>query len=156
MQRQGNLFKGAPRKKRETPLHSEHAEQVVFISWCRWSARLQTDPRLRDALLWVHSIPNGADVTPQHRKRLCAEGLTPGVHDLRIDYVLRDSSGAVNCPGMIIEMKLPGRSYTPEQKAYRDFMHGQGFVTILARNWQEAARSVVGYMQLTKHAAIYD
>src|ERR1051325_10026461 len=78
MNRQPKLFKGAPRKKRETLLHSESQEQTAVIQWCRYSARLQTDPRLRDALNWVHSIPNGADVTPGHRARLCREGLTAG------------------------------------------------------------------------------
>lgn len=155
MIQQGKLFKGAPRKKRETPLHSEHQEQVAFIDWCRWSARLQTDPRLREALEWVHSIPNGADVTPAQRAHLCREGLKPGVHDLRVDYVQRDSSGAINCPGLIIEMKLPGRYLTDEQKNYRDFMHRQGVKDALCRNWQEAARSVVEYMKLAKHAPIY-
>jgi hypothetical protein len=155
MQNQPKLFKGAPRKKRETPLHSESQEQTAFIDWCRYSARLQTDPRLRDALNWIHSIPNGADVTPGHRARLCREGLTAGVHDLRVDYVLRDSNGSINCPGLIIEMKLPGRDYTPEQKAYRDFMHAQGFRDVLCRNWIEAATSVIEYMKLEKHAPIY-
>jgi hypothetical protein len=152
--RQPSLFKGAPRAS-STPLHSESQEQIAFIQWCRWSARQQTDPRLREALEWIHAIPNGAHVTKQQRAKLCQEGLTSGVHDLRIDYVLRDSSGAINCPGAIIEMKLPGQYMTDEQKKYRDFMHRQGFRDYLCRNWQEAAYSVVDYMKLEKYAPIY-
>lgn len=152
--RQPTLFKGAPRAD-NAPLHSEHVEQVAFIDWCRWSARLQTDQRLREALEWIHSIPNGAHVTKSQAAKLKAEGLTAGVHDLRVDYVPRDSSGAINSCGLIIEMKLPGRSYSAEQEAYRKFMHGQGFRCVLCRNWIEAAHSVVEYMGLTKYAPIY-
>ena len=152
--KQPSLFKGAPRTD-NAPLHSESQEQIAFISWCRWSARLQTDPRIREALEWIHSIPNGAHVTKAQAAKLRAEGLTAGVHDLRVDYVLRDSSGAINSPGAIIEMKLPGRYLTDEQKQYRDFMHAQGFRDYLCRSWQEAAHSVVDYMKLEKYAPIY-
>ncbi|HEX8185118.1 MAG TPA: hypothetical protein VF747_10215 [Blastocatellia bacterium] len=154
MIKQPSLFKGAPRTN-NGPLHSESQEQIAFIQWCRWSARQQTDPRLREALEWIHAIPNGAHVTKSQGAKLRAEGLTAGVHDLRVDYVLRDSSGGVNCPGLIIEMKLLGKNYTAEQHKYRDFMHKQGFRCILARNWQEAARCVVEYMRLEKYAPIY-
>lgn len=152
--RQSDLFEGAPRRRKKRD-NREHQEQAAFIQWCRWSARQQTDQRLREALEWIHSIPNGADLSESQRRIMNAEGRTAGIHDLRVDYVIKDSSGAINCPGLIIEMKLPGNNYTEDQNKYRDFMHKQGFRCILARNWQEAARSVIEYMQLKKHAPIY-
>ncbi|MGA9767921.1 MAG: hypothetical protein WBV94_02705 [Blastocatellia bacterium] len=152
--RQPQLFDGAPRARKKHD-DREHQEQVAFISWCRWSARQQADPRLREALEWVHAIPNGAHVTKAQAVKLRAEGLTAGVHDLRVDYVLRDSTGAINSPGLIIEMKLPGRYLSEEQKKYRDFMHAQGFRDVLCRTWQEAAHSVIDYMKLERYAPIY-
>jgi len=168
-QQQQSLFKGAPKSK---PIkgdgRSESSHQQRFIAWCRDSVRFQADPLRKEALRWLHSVPNGSFVhrtgaefkgrekAPRQALKLIAEGLTAGVWDLRLDYVLRDSTGTVNCPGLIIEMKMPGKYLSKEQQDYLDFMHGQGFRCVLARSWQEAARCVIEYMSLKHHAPIYD
>jgi|GEM_PF-1282543 len=147
------LFKGA-RRTYFRERRSEHSHQVRFIQWCLDSARMQGDPLKAEALRWIHSIPNGAYTTPKQKAKLKAEGLTPGVHDLRVDWVRRDAYGRIISPGMIIEMKLPGEKYTPEQLEYKEFMEKQGFTAVLARNWQEAAVAVIEHLELTRHAGL--
>lgn len=169
------LFKGAPRAKRIVgDGHNEHWHQARFVTWARDTARLQSDPVRRAALEWLHSIPNGSYVyrteadgqqkgkrrAPRQALKLIDEGLTAGIWDLRLDYVVRDESnatiypGAILCPGAIIEMKMPGRKLSDEQTAYGDFMQQQGFERAVCRHWKDAALFVVGFMKLTSFAVI--
>jgi hypothetical protein len=161
--KQGKLFNGGKRSLRITgDGHSEHQHQVALVSWARNSARLQTDELKRLALEWFHAIPNGTflgqedkDARSRYGLKLIAEGLTPGVWDLRLDLVLRDSSDAIICPGLIIEMKLPKNYLSDKQIEYGEFMERQGFKRFVARNWQDGASGIISYMGLEKHAAIY-
>ncbi|HXG94133.1 MAG TPA: hypothetical protein VNN73_17450 [Blastocatellia bacterium] len=151
------LIKDA-RKRKAPPrrdCHDESWHQQRFIRWSRESARMQFNPAHEAALLWLHSVPNGAHLSKRQAIKMVAEGMTAGIHDLRLDYVLRDSAGAINCPGLIIEMKMPGRALSEKQKEYASFMHSQGFRHVICRSWQEAARCVVDYMSLKIYAPIH-
>ncbi|MGA9769996.1 MAG: hypothetical protein WBV94_13210 [Blastocatellia bacterium] len=166
---QPKLFKGAPRAKRIVgDGHDEHWHQAAFIRWVRETARLQSDLAKRMALEWLHSIPNGSYVyrteaerqqkgkrrAPRQALKLIDEGLTAGIWDLRLDYVIKDENNAVICSGLIIEMKMPGRYLSAEQKAYGEYMAQQGFDLAICREWKIAALRVVDYMELTSFAVI--
>ena len=164
--RQPSLFKGARKPLRIVgDGHDEHHHQKALVSFARDSARLQTDELKRDALLWFHSIPNGAFVHRSHEDRkgraplqalkLIAEGLTTGIWDLRLDYVVRTPEGLIICPGLIIEMKLPGNTLTPKQIEYGEFMAKLGFKRVVAPNWQIGARALIEFMELTEHAPVF-
>ena len=161
--KQGKLFNGGKRSLRITgDGHSEHQHQVALISFARNSARLQTDELKRLGLEWFHAVPNGTflgredkDARSRYGLKLIAEGLTPGIWDLRLDYVLRDSNGAIICPGLIIEMKLPKKPLSDKQIEYGEFMERQGFRRFVARNWQDGALGIIDYMGLDHHAPVY-
>lgn len=167
--KQAALFKCAPKTK---PVRgdgrTEHQHQARLITWARDSARLQTDPALRDALIWLHSVPNGSYVhrvgsefkdgkkkAPRQALKLIDEGLTSGVWDLRLDYVQRTDDGSIVCPGLIIEMKMPTRYLSEKQKEYQAFMISQGYATAFCRNWMEAAKAIVDFLRLEKYEVIY-
>ncbi|HST20999.1 MAG TPA: hypothetical protein VLR90_07775 [Blastocatellia bacterium] len=163
------LFKGAPRTKKIIgDGHDEHWHQARFITWCRDSARLQSDPIKRAALEWLHSIPNGSYLyrtegegqqrgkrrVPRQALKLIDEGLTAGIWDLRLDYVVLDEYNNIVTPGMIIEMKMDGRNLSDNQIAYGKFMQLQGFARAICINWKVAASAVVEYLELTSFAVI--
>lgn len=143
--------------------HSESSHQKAFVSWARDSARLQTDPDRRDALLWLHSTPNGFPV-PQKTpaafgiiNRMRAEGMTKGIPDVRLDYVRRDAAGAIACPGLLLEFKKKkGGRLEPEQAACVEYLRRQGYRVEIVFTWAEAARLVVEYMGLERYAPFRD
>jgi len=140
---------------------SEHWHQARLISWARASASLQTDKLKALALRWLHSIPNGAWLGGSNPHALAnkmrAEGMTAGIHDLRLDYVQCDEQVKeyVKCPGLIIEMKKVGNDLTDEQREYQEFMEAQGFESHLCFTWVQAARAIIAYMRLEKYDAVY-
>lgn len=163
---QGTLFRGGRKSVRITgDGHSEHQHQVALISWARNSARDQTDELKRSALLWFHAIPNGAFLgsgrdpdrarATRQALKLITEGLTAGVWDLRLDFVIRDEANSIITPGLIVEMKRPGNKLSAAQFEYGQFMARLGFERLIALNWQEGARGIASYMKLEKHAPIY-
>jgi hypothetical protein len=169
MSNQPKLFKGAPHTKKIVgDGHDEHWHQARFVTWARDTARLQSDPLKRAALEWLHSIPNGSYVyrteadkeqrskrrAPRQALKLIDEGLTAGIWDLRLDYVVRDARNEIFWPGLIIEMKMPGRNLSDKQTEYGSFMLSQGFKVAVCRNWREAAHAVNDFMQLTDFAVI--
>jgi hypothetical protein len=169
MSAQRNLFKGAPRTKKIVgDGHDEHWHQSRFIRWVRETAPTQADPIKRAALQWLHSIPNGSYVyrteadrqykgkrrAPRQALKLIDEGLKAGIWDLRLDYVVRDESHRITLPGLIIEMKMPGRKLSDEQAAYGEFMQRQGFIAVRCQNWKDAAEAVICFMELETFAPI--
>lgn len=149
------------------PGHSEHQHQKALITWSRDSARLQTDPAKRDALNWLHSIPNAAGgrkpfVNRAGKKlanfyvlRMIEEGLTAGVLDLRLDYVRRDADRLIIAPGLIGEMKKPGERLRPNQRDYATFAKSQGYAVYVWYIWERAAIDIASYMELEEFAPVY-
>jgi hypothetical protein len=147
--------------------YDEGQHQAALIQWARDTSELQTEPTKAKALKWFHSIPNGTFPGEGFEKRsgvimpsltavrMKAEGLTKGVTDLRLDYVVRDEAGGIICPGLVAEMKKPRKTASTEQHDYLEFMRSQGFATYVWTEWQRAALDISGFMQLSAIAPIY-
>lgn len=128
----------------------ESIEQQRFFAWLEATARLQTDPLLAEALRWTHSVPNGAHVKKGHALRLIAEGLTKGILDISCD------APAGNWHGLRIELKRKGNKPTPEQLRYMAYLDRIGVRRALCYSWQEAARVLIDYLNLTVYAPIME
>lgn len=131
------------------PAPFETIEQQRFFSWLKESERVQTDADTREALSWIHSIPNGAHVKKGHAARLVAEGLTAGILDIACDEPRGDYHG------LRIEMKRKGGRLRLEQASYMKYLERIGIRVGLCFSWQDAARLVVEYFRLDRHAPIY-
>jgi len=126
----------------------EHDDQVSLFQWLAATARLQSDPDVREALEWVHSIPNGAHLSKSQALKLVAEGLRKGVLDLSSDEPRQGYHG------LRIEMKRKGRKATPEQLRYMAYLERIGVRQELCYTWTAAARVFVDYFSLTEYAPI--
>lgn len=147
-------------------LGPEHIEQVKLVNWARATARLQTDPIRRDALLWFHAIPSGGTRGKRFRSRygvlyppfeavkLKAEGATAGINDLRLDYVRRDADGLIIQPGLVAEMKAGKNTLSDKQDEYQVFMREQGFAVFTWWNWWVGALDIAEYMRLETFNAV--
>lgn len=131
--------------------HSESQHQIAFFTWLRYTERLQPDPAIREALHWIHSIPNGAHMTKSQAAKMVAEGLTAGILDICSDYAANGFSG------LRIEMKVlhKGR-LSDEQSAYIAYLKRIGVRYEISFTWQQAARVVVDYFNLKTHVPICD
>jgi hypothetical protein len=147
---------------------SETEHQQALIDWARDTAALQDDEMKRDALLWLHAIPNGggrgkpfitrrgARLPPLQAVQMKAEGVVAGINDLRLDYVVRETtSGSITSPGLVAEMKEKGERLRPEQRDYQQFMLKQGFPCYTWFTWQEGAAAISHYMHLDIIAPVY-
>lgn len=137
--------------------HSEHYHQVRLVSWARETGKLQSDPARAEALYFLHSIPNGVYLQRSRGAlqlyKLLAAGLTPGVSDLRLDYVVC-VDGRIVWPGMVIEMKVAGQAPEGEQLRYLEHVRSQGYQGEVCNYWQAGARAIVKYMGLQQYAVI--
>lgn len=155
---------------------SESDHQEAFIDWVNDTEALQTDPRIREALHWLHHVGNGkwrgervkgrggVSLPPVAAFRLKMMGVRPGVFDLRLDYrsfrVMGGETGPAKTlgrvyTGLLIEMKSGRGPLSAEQKRYKAFMEEAGYLCRVHRTWQGAARTVVAYMNLTKIAPVH-
>lgn len=148
---------------------SEH--QISLIQWVRETEALQTDPIKRESLHFLHAVPNGGGrgkpyttrsgrrLPPLQAVQLKAEGVVPGIFDLRLDYIAQCPGAHTDHPehyyGLLIEMKSGKGALTPDQSRYMKHMEGMGFVCRVRRTWQSAARDITGYMSLTKIAPVF-
>ena len=111
------------------PVASEHDEQKAFIRWFR----------MRFPGVLVHSIPNGAHLAGDAKRRamqmqrLKDEGLVVGIPDTFIPkwatYVeMQPSEGGV---------------VSPEQAAIHADLRRCGYVVIVAHGWDEAREALL-------------
>jgi hypothetical protein len=130
--------------------HSEHQHQAALIEWRDWTLRLiQHDPEVCRALC-LFSVPNGADLAVTQRAKMDREGRMKGVSDLFL------RAGRHGYHGLFIEMKTPKGRLTDEQKKFIEDARAEGYRAEVCRSWQEAARLVVEYLGLERHAPIRD
>lgn len=132
----GRLLRSrAPRQEREL---WEQAELFKFLRL--WS-------HVYPQFAWIHSIPNGANLSPVERGKITASGRTAGVWDIFVPIpTFNRSLDVVNSCGLYIEMKDRGRKLTPEQEAYRAFLEPRGYTFRIAYDWIEAAREILNYL----------
>ena len=116
---------------------SEHTEQCALVQWAAYASA--EFPALR----WLHSSLNGARLTPGQAGRQSAAGMVAGGADLFLPVAGR---GAV---GLYLEMKVKGGRQSVEQKAFEQFVVGQGYRYVLAWSWPEAAAAVLDHLCAT-------
>lgn len=157
---------------------SETDHQRALVDWANDTESLQTDAVKREALHWFHAIPNhagrsrpfktrgGRMLPPLEALALKAEGVKPGICDLRLDYVAKQGLSKRGFPtdnythqvcqyGLIAEMKKHGNHLTPEQRRYQEFMTAQGFLCFTWYTWQRGALEITKYLALERIAPIF-
>lgn len=94
--------------------------------------------------LVIHSIPNGTHIkSHQGRSKAKAEGLLKGVSDL---FIAVPKGGK---HGLYLEMKNKGKtqcSVSPEQKAFIEYAHWQGYASAWAAGAGQAIKIINDYM----------
>lgn len=114
----------------------EHDEQTALIDWTmlqcgRW-------PELK---LFYH-IPNEGKRTPAAARRLKQEGMKRGVPD----NCLPVAKGGYH--GLYIELKrVSGGRPTPEQLQWIEDLNAQGYLAVICKGWEEAARVIERYLR---------
>lgn len=114
--------------------HLESAQQEALIRWRDYSLRQYPD------LEGLHHIPNGGKRNEREAARLKREGVKAGVYDLFLP-VARDGYH-----GLYIEMKYGKGKLTNNQKNWKRIVETQGYKTVVAYSWIEAARKIVSYL----------
>lgn len=119
------------------PLPSEHAEQVTLIQWFDVAY-----PAHKGRLF---AIPNGGWRAKAQALKLQMEGVRAGVPDLFLPV----AAGTYH--GLFIEMKRSkGGRLTPEQKAWLEYLHGQGYAAHCCAGFEAAREAVNLYITLQK------
>ena len=115
---------------------SEHTEAVRFMRVVKLH-----EPRL-PALKWLHAVPNGGFRNDTVAKKMKAEGVRRGVHDYCWPYRRGEHAG------LYLELKSLNGCPTKEQRAFGEFVAGQGFKVVYAKGWEEAWAAVAEYAGL--------
>ena len=109
-----------------TVIHSEHLEQVTFVSFFK-----EKYPNVR-----IFSIPNGGFRHKATAQKLKIEGVSSGVPDL---YVPEWK--------LWIEMKRKkGGSLSPSQKDWIKYLEEVGDTVIIGKGWESARDGVESWL----------
>lgn len=126
--------------------NTEHAHQVAVFIWANDNKAMYPE------LASLFAIPNGGERVKAIAARLKAEGVKSGVSDifLPVARMNRERVGghAVYYHGLFIEMKVPGRHATDEQKAFIELMKLRGYAATVCRGWIEARDVLLSYLKL--------
>lgn len=139
--------------------HSEENHQATVINWRNWTLNLirESHPEQHARLRWLHSSLNGVFLGKSQTIKAVASGMTKGIPDLFLPCAARDAEGRVVHAGLYIEMKKSaGGRLTPEQKEFMEHARREGYRIEVAFTWQQAARLVIEYLGLERHAPISD
>ena len=120
---------------------SEHTEAVRFMRMVRLH-----EGRCPE-LEWLHAIPNGGFRNLTVARKMKGEGVRAGVHDYCWPYRRGEHSG------LYLELKSMNGYPTKEQRAFGEFVAGQGFKVVYARGWEDAWRAVAEYAGLPVNIA---
>jgi hypothetical protein len=82
--------------------------------------------------------------------RLKAQGLTPGVSDYIVPVAAGRQVAAGEYHGLWIELKrTKGGRVSPEQELFQERMSLLGYRAAVARGWEEARITIMGYLRGT-------
>ena len=94
-------------------------------------------------LALLFAVPNGGHRSKATAGRLKAEGVKPGVPDLCLPVPRGGSHG------LFVELKRrKGSTTSPEQREWLSRLAGQGYATVVAKGWDEAAESITRYLSM--------
>ena len=118
------------------PTPTEADEQTTLFEW----AELQSG-RYPELKLLYH-VPNGGSRNKIEAARLQAQGVKAGVPDLCLPVARGGNHG------LYIELKRQrGGRISEEQVRWIEELMKQGYSAAICRGWQEAARTIVEYLQ---------
>lgn len=145
-----------PRRNRKTRKKEgvmyETDIQSAFVSWKQSTIELQDEHYLKEALHFIHSVPNGFYRSPALQMKAKREGIVSGILDMFVPAP--DNSGQFG--GLYIEFKKPktGR-VSPEQARFIKFLgERKSLHWVVYDSWQSAAEEVVNWLGLEKYAPI--
>ena len=146
MTRDQQVLKGmtAQEPRKATQGHPERDAQTALFRFLReWEGKY---PELAE----IHASVNGAffgyDTAARARGAQAARaGMLAGVWDIHVPLprFYPDLGGSLH--GMYIEMKSATGRLSPEQERFGATMKRRGYVCVVARTWEEAARAIVDY-----------
>lgn len=119
---------------------TEHDIQKAYFQW----AGLQQN--VFPELEILHAIPNGGQRHVAVAKKLKAEGVKAGVHDVQLEV----ARGAFI--GLSIEFKANEGKPTAEQIRRADLMMREGWCVVFAWSTEAAIRATIGYLKMMKVA----
>lgn len=117
---------------------TENQHQKALFDWAA----------IYDELKWMHSIPNGAVLAGDRKKRaiqmssLKATGLKPGVWDVFLPLPKHGYHG------LYIEMKVGKNKLSDLQHEFGDYVHKNGYLTATCYDWEEAKQVITEYAEL--------
>ena len=115
---------------------SEHDEQATFF------AILERNEKQFPFLKWVFAIPNGGHRHPATARRLKAEGVKAGVHDVCIPIPRKDYHGA------FIEFKFGKNKSTPAQDDFAAFLIWQNYRTRTVYSCDDGLDFIEDYLSI--------
>lgn len=110
---------------------TEHQLQASIIAECNLRANQNPD------YARVFAVPNGGHRSKATAGRLKAEGVRRGVPDLMLLAKRHGYSG------LIMELKVNDGRQSPEQKAWLEWLKGQGFYTCVVRDDADKAMEII-------------
>lgn len=114
---------------------SEHIIQANFVKWVRYNEKRLPLLRLGFA------VPNGGHRDIRVAAKMKAEGVRRGVPDWMLPVP------AFGFCGLAIEFKTATGRLTPEQQEFLDLLTRVGWLCVVCRDWQAAAKSVDDYLR---------
>jgi hypothetical protein len=118
---------------------SEHDIQAAVFAWAA-----ENEARLPE-LHWLYAIPNGGARHPAVGAKLKAEGVRRGYPDIGLDV----ARGCYH--GLRIELKTRRGKPTPEQLAWLDRLHRQGYFCAVCYGVEQATETLTWYLGLEAH-----
>lgn len=115
---------------------TEAQEQTSLFEWA--SLQQRKFPELN----MLYHIPNGGSRNKIEAARLKAEGVKAGVPDLCLPV----ACGKYH--GLYIELKRKkGGRISEKQSAWIDALGKRGYKAVVCHGWEEAARSILEYLE---------
>ena len=123
-------------QKNKMPVPTEAQEQMTLFSWAAMQSGKYPELNL------LYHVPNGGSRHKAEAGRLRAEGVKAGVPDLCLPVARGGNHG------LYIELKRQrGGRISEEQVRWIEELMKQGYSAAICRGWQEAARTIVEYLQ---------
>lgn len=126
---------------------------MALIQWA------ETIRGMYPALEFLHHIPNGGHRNKAVAGKMKAQGVRAGVWDYSLPVPYRalraDGDGGleeIRYHGLYIELKdtrqrnAKNGGLSDKQIAFGEFVHGQGYATVVAYDWTEAQAALGAYL----------
>lgn len=114
----------------------EHNEQCALMQWAKVSERKYPELKM------LYANPNAAKRSPRQGAWMKAEGMRAGVPDLCLPVARGKYHGAY------IEIKIPPNKPTKEQAIWIANLREQGYLSIVAYDWDTARQALEAYLGL--------